>query len=145
VDILVWGIRAGEDAEGNGLSNLPGWFTTALQAPEIKAKLANQGVYPVGMCGADFGAFFRKQYDEFWPRYPRREHQGRVNTRREVWVNRLDSAMSPVVRSYSNVSGKRTWRNESCGRNSGLLHCNKSKNSRIRMRDCSVRRLVIGS
>jgi len=36
-----------------------------LQVPEVKAKLAMQGLYPVGMCGADFGAFLRKQYDDY--------------------------------------------------------------------------------
>jgi hypothetical protein len=29
------------------------------------AKLAVQGLYPVGICGADFGALIRKQYDEY--------------------------------------------------------------------------------
>jgi hypothetical protein len=33
--------------------------------PEVKAKLVVQGLYPVGICGADFGAFFRKQYDDY--------------------------------------------------------------------------------
>ena len=33
--------------------------------PEVKAKLAVQGLYPVGICGADFGAFVRKQYDNY--------------------------------------------------------------------------------
>src|SRR5712671_854750 len=62
----IWyGVFAPAKTPKETVSQLAGWFTTALQAPEIKAKLANQGVYPVGMCGADFGAFFRKQYDEF--------------------------------------------------------------------------------
>jgi tripartite-type tricarboxylate transporter receptor subunit TctC len=33
--------------------------------PEVKAKLAVQELYPVGKCGADFGAFVRKQYDDY--------------------------------------------------------------------------------
>jgi tripartite-type tricarboxylate transporter receptor subunit TctC len=36
-----------------------------MRVPEVKAKLATQGLYPVGLCGADFGALLRKQYDEF--------------------------------------------------------------------------------
>jgi tripartite-type tricarboxylate transporter receptor subunit TctC len=36
-----------------------------LRAPEIKPKLALQGYFPVGTCGADFGAHIRKQYDEY--------------------------------------------------------------------------------
>jgi tripartite-type tricarboxylate transporter receptor subunit TctC len=47
------------------LSQLAGWFASALQVPEVEAKLVAQGLYPVGMCGADFGALLRKQYDEF--------------------------------------------------------------------------------
>jgi tripartite-type tricarboxylate transporter receptor subunit TctC len=47
------------------VSQLVGWFTAALQIPEVKAKLAIQGLYPVGICGADFGAFIRKQYDDY--------------------------------------------------------------------------------
>jgi tripartite-type tricarboxylate transporter receptor subunit TctC len=44
---------------------LAGWFTTALQAPDVKAKLLALALYPVGMCGADFLTFIRKQYDEY--------------------------------------------------------------------------------
>jgi tripartite-type tricarboxylate transporter receptor subunit TctC len=47
------------------VSQLVGWFTAALQVPEVKAKLAIQGLYLVGICGADFGAFIRKQYDDY--------------------------------------------------------------------------------
>jgi tripartite-type tricarboxylate transporter receptor subunit TctC len=47
------------------ISRLAGWFTAALQAPQIKAKLAGQGLYPAAMCGAEFGAFLRKQYDDY--------------------------------------------------------------------------------
>ena len=36
-----------------------------MQVPEVEAKVVAQGLYPIGMCGADFGAFLRKQYDEF--------------------------------------------------------------------------------
>jgi len=47
------------------VSELVDWFTTALQAPEIRAALVGQGLYPVGLCGADFAALIRRQYDEF--------------------------------------------------------------------------------
>jgi tripartite-type tricarboxylate transporter receptor subunit TctC len=33
--------------------------------PEVRAKLAIQGLYPVGTCGTEFGAYLRKQYDEY--------------------------------------------------------------------------------
>jgi tripartite-type tricarboxylate transporter receptor subunit TctC len=41
------------------------WFSAAMQAPEVKPKLINLGLYPVGLCGADFGAYIRKQFDEY--------------------------------------------------------------------------------
>jgi tripartite-type tricarboxylate transporter receptor subunit TctC len=44
------------------VSQLAAWFTAAVQAPEIKAKLVVLGLFPVGMCGADFAALVRKQY-----------------------------------------------------------------------------------
>jgi len=47
------------------LAQTAGRFTAALLAPEVREKLAAQGQYPVGMCGADFGEFLRKQYDEY--------------------------------------------------------------------------------
>jgi tripartite-type tricarboxylate transporter receptor subunit TctC len=46
-------------------SRLAGWFTAAVQAPEVKANLVAQGMYPAVTCGADFTAFLRIQYDDF--------------------------------------------------------------------------------
>jgi tripartite-type tricarboxylate transporter receptor subunit TctC len=46
-------------------SQLAGWFTAAVQAPEVRAKLVAQGLYPTVTCGADFTAFLRIQYDAF--------------------------------------------------------------------------------
>jgi tripartite-type tricarboxylate transporter receptor subunit TctC len=45
------------------LSLLGRWFTTALQNPETKAKLAAQGLYSASICGVDFAAFLREQHD----------------------------------------------------------------------------------
>jgi hypothetical protein len=36
----------------------------ALQAPEITTRPAAQDSYAVHVCGADFAAFIRKQYEE---------------------------------------------------------------------------------
>ena len=46
-------------------SQLSSWFVTAMQVPEVKAKLVVQGLYPVGTCGADFAADLRRQYDDY--------------------------------------------------------------------------------
>jgi tripartite-type tricarboxylate transporter receptor subunit TctC len=47
------------------VSQLAGWFTAALQAPELRAKLVPLGLHSVGVCGADFAALLQKQYDDF--------------------------------------------------------------------------------
>ena len=47
------------------VSQIAGRLTAAVQAPEVKAKLAALGLYPAGMCGADFATLLRKQYDDF--------------------------------------------------------------------------------
>lgn len=62
---LWWGLFAPAKTPKELVSQLAGWFTKAMQAPEIAAKLAAQGFAPVGMCGADFGALLRKQYDDY--------------------------------------------------------------------------------
>jgi tripartite-type tricarboxylate transporter receptor subunit TctC len=65
-DLDVWfGLFAPANTPKQMLSQLAGWFTAAAQIPEVKAKLAVQGLYPVGICGADFAAQLRKQYDDF--------------------------------------------------------------------------------
>ena len=47
------------------ISELTAWFTAALQVGEVRAKLAVQRLDPAPMCGADFSALLRKQYDEY--------------------------------------------------------------------------------
>jgi tripartite-type tricarboxylate transporter receptor subunit TctC len=47
------------------VSLLSRWFAAAVQAPETKAKLKEQGIYPIGSCGADFAAFIREQSDQY--------------------------------------------------------------------------------
>jgi tripartite-type tricarboxylate transporter receptor subunit TctC len=59
------GVLAPARTPKNVVSQRAEWFTAALQAPEVKRKLVAQGLYPVGMCGADFGGLLRKQYDDF--------------------------------------------------------------------------------
>jgi tripartite-type tricarboxylate transporter receptor subunit TctC len=47
------------------VSQFAGWFTTAMIVPEVRAKLVILGLYPIGTCGAEFGAYLRKQYDDY--------------------------------------------------------------------------------
>jgi tripartite-type tricarboxylate transporter receptor subunit TctC len=47
------------------VDELAEWFAAALKVPDVKAKLALQGLYPVAMCGAEFAEYARKRYDEY--------------------------------------------------------------------------------
>jgi tripartite-type tricarboxylate transporter receptor subunit TctC len=47
------------------VSQLASWFKIAMFVPEVKAKLVAAGLYPVGICEADFAAQLRKQYDDY--------------------------------------------------------------------------------
>jgi tripartite-type tricarboxylate transporter receptor subunit TctC len=47
------------------VSQIGAMFTTAMQPPDIKAKLAALGLFPNGTCGADFFAILRKDYEEY--------------------------------------------------------------------------------
>ena len=65
-DVEVWfGVVAPAKTPKDVVAQLSGWFTAAMQAPDVKPKLLNLGLYPVGMCGADFAAHIRRQYDEY--------------------------------------------------------------------------------
>jgi len=62
----VWyGLLAPAKTPKETLSRLAGWFTAALQAGDVKAKLVSNGTYPAVTCGADYGAYLRNQSDEY--------------------------------------------------------------------------------
>jgi tripartite-type tricarboxylate transporter receptor subunit TctC len=62
---IFYGVMAPAKTPGELVSQLSGWFAAALQTPEMKSKLALQGLLPVGTCGADFGAYLRNQVEEY--------------------------------------------------------------------------------
>ena len=65
-DINVWwGLFAPARSPKDILSQLAGWISAAGEVPEVRAKLALQGLHPAGRCGAEFAAFLRKQYDDY--------------------------------------------------------------------------------
>ena len=65
-EINVWyGLLAPAKTPGATVSQLADWLTAAMQVPEVKAKLVAQRLYPVGLCGRDFGSFIREQYDKY--------------------------------------------------------------------------------
>ena len=62
----VWfGLVAPAKTPKETVSQLIDWFRTALLAPEVKAKLTMQALYPKPICGADFDAHLRRQSELF--------------------------------------------------------------------------------
>ena len=53
------------ETPADALAQLSGWFEAALKDPDMQPKLAKQGLFPVGKCGAEFGAYLRKQVEEY--------------------------------------------------------------------------------
>jgi tripartite-type tricarboxylate transporter receptor subunit TctC len=47
------------------VSRLAGWLTGAMQNPEVRSRLVVLGLYPVGSFGMEFGAYLRRQYEEY--------------------------------------------------------------------------------
>jgi tripartite-type tricarboxylate transporter receptor subunit TctC len=62
---LWYGIVAPAKTPKETIAQLEGWFTAALQAPELKPKLALQAFYPVGICGVQSGAHLRRKFEEY--------------------------------------------------------------------------------
>ena len=62
---LWWGLFAPAKTPKATVAQLGGWFSAAMQTDDVKTKLAAQGFSPVAMCGADFAALLRRQYDEY--------------------------------------------------------------------------------
>jgi tripartite-type tricarboxylate transporter receptor subunit TctC len=62
---IFYGYVAPAKTPPEAISQLSGWLSTALTAPETKPKLAKQGLFPVGICGAEFGAYMRTLGDDY--------------------------------------------------------------------------------
>jgi tripartite-type tricarboxylate transporter receptor subunit TctC len=62
---IFYGIVAPAKTPPDALARLSGWFSSAIKAPDMKPKLAQQGLFPVGTCGAEFGAYLRRQGEEY--------------------------------------------------------------------------------
>jgi tripartite-type tricarboxylate transporter receptor subunit TctC len=62
---IFYGIVAPAKTPAEALGQWSDWFKAALQEPEMKPKLAKQGLFEVGTCGAEFGAYLRRQVEEY--------------------------------------------------------------------------------
>ena len=56
---IFYGVVAPAKTPPNALKNLSGMFLAAMKTPEMQAKFTQQGMFPVGSCGAPFGGFLR--------------------------------------------------------------------------------------
>jgi tripartite-type tricarboxylate transporter receptor subunit TctC len=59
------GVAAPMKTPAAKVSKLIGWFTSALQAPQIIAKFAALGFFSGGQCGTDFAAILHKDYEKY--------------------------------------------------------------------------------
>jgi tripartite-type tricarboxylate transporter receptor subunit TctC len=62
---IFYGIVAPAKTPEAKLTQLIGWFSAALKAEDVQPKLARQGLFPVGMCGAPYGDYMRKHVAEY--------------------------------------------------------------------------------
>ena len=59
------GVLAPAETPKDTLAQLEGWFTAAARSPELKEKLGVLGIYPEAVCGADYSASLRRQYEHY--------------------------------------------------------------------------------
>jgi tripartite-type tricarboxylate transporter receptor subunit TctC len=65
-EVEVWfGVLAPAKTPKDATAQLATWFKAAMQAPDVKQKLNNLGLYPVGTCLDDFAAHIRRQFDDY--------------------------------------------------------------------------------
>ena len=62
---IFYGIVAPVKTAPAEIAHLADWFSAALKAPEMAPKLAAQGLFPVGTCGAPFGEFLQKMVADY--------------------------------------------------------------------------------
>jgi len=62
---LWFGIFAPGKTPDETQSRLAAMFSTAIRSADLKSKLIFQGLYPTGICGAEFRDFVRSQYEDY--------------------------------------------------------------------------------
>jgi tripartite-type tricarboxylate transporter receptor subunit TctC len=62
---IFYGIVAPGKTPADATTRLADWFSAALKAPGMNEKLAAQGLFPAGQCGAAFGAFLQAQIADY--------------------------------------------------------------------------------
>ena len=62
---IFYGLVAPAKTPADTLTKLSALLSAALKAPGMAEKLGKQGLFPVGTCGAEFGAYMRKLGDDY--------------------------------------------------------------------------------
>src|SRR6266511_4222887 len=62
---IFYGIVAPAKTPPEMVNRLSAWLIGALKASGMKPKLAQQGLFPVGICGAEFGAYLQRMVDDY--------------------------------------------------------------------------------
>jgi len=65
VEEFFGGVVAPAKTPKDTIAQLIGLFSTAVQAPQIKAKYTALGFFAGGECGADYAAVLHKDYDDY--------------------------------------------------------------------------------
>lgn len=73
---IFYGLVAPAKTPADTLSKLSVLFSTALKAPGMTEKLGKQGLFPVGTCGTEFGAYMQK----LGANYARIIHEANITT-----------------------------------------------------------------
>ncbi len=60
-----WGLFAPAKTPKAATAELAQWFTAAMAAPDLKARLIALGFFPAGICGPEFAAMLQKQFDDY--------------------------------------------------------------------------------
>jgi tripartite-type tricarboxylate transporter receptor subunit TctC len=66
IESTAWfGMVAPAKTPASALNQIITSLKLALNVPEIKSKLVLQGLYPIGICGAEFGAYLQRQHQMY--------------------------------------------------------------------------------
>ena len=58
------GIVAPAKTPKDRVDQLISWFKAAINAPDVLARFDQLGLYPMGLCGADYAAYLNRKYEE---------------------------------------------------------------------------------
>lgn len=62
---IFYGIMAPSKTPPEAIAQLAGWFEAAMKDPDIRPKLAQQGLFPALKCGAAFASFMKNLTDDY--------------------------------------------------------------------------------